>query len=79
VKLHLLLDHDGYLPCFAMISEGKKHEVRVARQMQFAPGAILVFDHGYTDYKWFTNLTQQAVTRESYLAVEQRHAPLSPS
>ncbi len=43
VKLHLLLDHDGYLPSFAVISEGKKHEVRVARQMQFAPGAILVF------------------------------------
>ena len=61
VKLHLLLDHDGYLPSFAVISEGKKHEVRVARQMQFAPGAILVFDRGYTDYQWFTNLTQQAV------------------
>jgi Domain of unknown function (DUF4372) len=24
VKLHLLLDHDGYLPSFAVISEGKK-------------------------------------------------------
>jgi len=23
VKLHLLLDHDGYLPSFAVISEGK--------------------------------------------------------
>ena len=61
VKLHLLLDHDGYLPSFAVITEGKKHEVRVARQMQFAPGAILVFDRGYTDYEWFTNLTKQAV------------------
>ena len=36
-------------------------KVRVARQMPFAPGAILVFDRGYTDYQWFTNLTQQAV------------------
>ena len=61
VKLHLLLDHDGYLPYLAVISEGKKHEVRVARQIQFAPGAILVFDRGYTDHEWFTNLTQQAV------------------
>ena len=40
VKLHLLLDHDGYLPSFAVITGGKKHEVRVARQMRFAPGAI---------------------------------------
>ncbi len=82
VKLHLLLDHDGYLPSFAVISEGKKHEVRVARQMQFAPGAILVFDRGYADYQWFTNLTQQAVyfvTRlkenTDYGVLEKREIP----
>jgi len=82
VKLHLLLDHDGYLPSFAVITEGKKHEVRVARQMQFAPGAILVFDRGYTDYEWFTNLTQQAVyfvTRlkenADYGVLEKREVP----
>ncbi len=61
VKLHLLLDHDGYLPSYAVITEGKKHEVRVARQMRFAPGTILVFDRGYTDYEWFVNLIQQGV------------------
>ena len=82
VKLHLLLDHDGYLPSFAVITEGKKHEVRVARQMRFAPGAILVFDRGYTDYEWFTNLTKQAVyfvTRlkenADYGVVEKREVP----
>jgi hypothetical protein len=82
VKLHLLLDHDGYLPSFAVISEGKKHEMRVARQMQFASGAILVFDRGYTDYEWFTNLTQQAVyfvTRlkenADYGVLEKREVP----
>lgn len=31
VKLHLLLDHDGYLPVFAHITEGKVHEVNIAR------------------------------------------------
>jgi hypothetical protein len=61
VKLHLLLDHDGYLPSYAVITEGKKHEVRVARQMRFAPGTILVFDRGYTDYEWFASLIQQGV------------------
>jgi hypothetical protein len=61
VKLHLLLEHDGYLPSFAVITEGKQHEVRVARQMQFTPGAILVFDRGYTDYDWFVSLTAQGV------------------
>jgi hypothetical protein len=61
VKLHLLLDHDGYLPSYAVITEGKKHEVCVARQMRFAPGTILVFDRGYTDYEWFASLLQQGV------------------
>jgi hypothetical protein len=61
VKLHLLLDHDGYLPSYAVITEGKKHEVRVARQMRFAAGTVLVFDRGYTDYEWFANLIQQGV------------------
>jgi hypothetical protein len=61
VKLHLLLDHDGYLPSFAVITEGKRHEVRVARQMRFTPGTILVFDRGYTDYEWFVSLIKQGV------------------
>jgi hypothetical protein len=52
VNLHLLLDHEGYLPPYAVITEGSKHEVRVARQMRFAPGTILVFDRGYADYEW---------------------------
>jgi hypothetical protein len=82
VKLHLLLDHDGYLPSYAVITEGKKHEVRVARQMRFAPGTILVFDRGYTDYEWFANLIQQGVyfvTRlkenADYGVVEKRAVP----
>jgi len=61
VKLHLLLDHDGYLPEYAVITEGKRHEVRVARQMRFTPGTMLVFDRGYTDYEWFRRLTRQQV------------------
>ena len=31
VKLHLLLDHEGCLPGWAVITEGKMHEVRMAR------------------------------------------------
>jgi hypothetical protein len=79
IKLHLLLDHDGYLPSFACLTEGKVHEIRVARQMRFAPGTIVVFDRGYTDYDWFAELHQQGVfwvTRlkdnADYVVVEKR-------
>src|SRR5258708_40077556 len=60
-KLHLVLDHDGYLPRTAVITEGKASEVKIARDLQFAPGTILVFDRGYVDYQWYQRLTSGGV------------------
>jgi uncharacterized protein DUF4372/DDE family transposase len=82
VKLHLLLDHDGYLPSVAVITEGKRHDVRVARTLRFDPGTILVMDRGYVDYAWFGQLTAGEVffvTRLKdnalYAVVERRPPP----
>jgi Transposase DDE domain/Domain of unknown function (DUF4372) len=82
VKLHLLLDHDGHLPSFAVVTEGKQHEVQVARQLHFAPGTILAIDRGYTDYEWFARLSEEQVyfvTRlkdnADYAVVEEREIP----
>ena len=61
VKLHFTLDHDGYLPTALVITEGKRHEVTVARRQTFAPGTILVFDRGYLDFAWFNQLTDTGV------------------
>jgi hypothetical protein len=61
IKLHLLLDHDGYLPSFAVVTEGKTSEIKVARTLRFAPGTILAIDRGYNDYEWFRELTQEEV------------------
>jgi IS4 transposase len=61
IKLHLLLDHDGYLPSFAVVTEGKTSEIKVARTLRFAPGTILAIDRGYNDYEWFRELTQEDV------------------
>ena len=61
IKLHLLLDHDGYLPSFAVVTEGKTSEIKVARTLWFAPGTILAIDRGYIDYAWFRELTQEEV------------------
>jgi hypothetical protein len=61
IKLHLLLDHDGYLPSFAIITEGNVSDVRVARQFHFDPGAIVVDDRGYNDYALFGCWTAQGV------------------
>jgi hypothetical protein len=61
VKLHLVLDHDGYLPCFALITDGKVHDVTAARQIPFSPGTIVVDDRGYTDYRLFAQWTESGV------------------
>jgi hypothetical protein len=55
VKLHLLLDHDGYLPSFAVITDGRTSDIKVARRMRFDPGSVLVMDRGYIDYEWFVH------------------------
>ena len=61
VKLHLLLDHQGYLPRFVVITPGKVQEIEVARALHFEPGTILVMDRAYVDYEWYERLTQQGV------------------
>jgi Domain of unknown function (DUF4372)/Transposase DDE domain len=61
IQLHLLLDHDGYLPSFAVVTEGKTSEIKVARTLRFDPGTILAIDRGYVDYEWFRELTQEEV------------------
>src|SRR6266498_907909 len=82
VKLHRLLDHDGYLPSVVVITDGKRHDVRVARTLRFDTGTIVVMDRGYTDYAWLGQLTAQAVwfvTRLKdaavYEVVESRRIP----
>ncbi len=82
IKLHLLLDHEGYLPSFAVITTGKTSDITVARQMRFDPGTVLVIDRGYIDYEWFVRLTRQGVyfvTRLKdnavYEVVEERKVP----
>jgi hypothetical protein len=82
VKLHCLLDHDGYLPSVVVITDGKRHDVRVGRTLRLAPGTILVMDRGYVDYAWFGRLTTDGVffvTRlkdnARYRVVEDRRVP----
>jgi hypothetical protein len=49
VKLHLLLDHDGYLPVFAHVTEGIVHEIKIARSLRSPVGSIVVVDRGYVN------------------------------
>jgi hypothetical protein len=82
VKLHLLLDHDGYLPVFATITEGNVHETTIAHGLSFPKGSIVVCDRGYTDYALFARWITEGVyfiTRQKenadYAVVEEKPVP----
>jgi hypothetical protein len=55
VKIHLVLDHDGYLPQFAVVTDGKKSDVQVALKTavgagqhdRHGPGLLPVSDGGW--------------------------------
>jgi hypothetical protein len=84
VKLHMRLDHDGYLPDYAVITDGKHHEARAVRKFPFQPGSITVFDKAYTDFSLFADLCGKGayfVTRlksnADYCVEEDREVPLN--
>ena len=61
IKMHTVLDHNGYIPAFVNVTEAKIHEARVAPQIEFQPGSIIVFDRGYNNYNWFEALTEKRI------------------
>jgi len=82
VKLHLVLDHDGYLPCFGVVTDGKVADVKVAQWIDFGAGTIVVDDRGYNDYRLFGQWCTQGVffvTRMKkdalYEVVQEREPP----
>jgi len=80
MKLHLSLDHDGYIPHFAAITEGKISDIEVGRILHYNKGSIVVFDKGYTDYKWFKALNSKGIffvtriRKNAIWKVEERRA-----
>jgi putative transposase len=61
MKLHVGLDHDGYLPAFATVTPGKRADIAIGRTVDFPRGSIVVCDKGYTDYRWFKMLDNQGI------------------
>ena len=61
VKLHVGLNHAGYLPEFVTITEGKKHDVTVGRMLNFPKGSIVAIDKAYNDYAWYKQLTDKGI------------------
>jgi len=61
IKLHAVLDYDTGLPSYAAITDGKKHDVKVAIDTVFPRDSVLVVDRAYVDYAWLYNLDSSGV------------------
>ena len=79
MKLHVGLNHAGYLPELVTITDGKIHDVTVGRTLKFPPGSIVAIDKGYNDYAWYNQLTDKGIffvtrlkTNARYRTVERR-------
>jgi len=81
-KVHVLLDHDHYMPSFVRITKAKEHDIKTARTLALNPGSIVAMDRAYNDYILFgpwtakgiffvTRLKENAV----YEVVEDRPVP----
>lgn len=79
VKLHVGMNHKGHLPEFVTITDGKTHDVSAGRKIDFPKGSIIAMDRGYTDYKWFEELSEKGIffvtrlkSNAKYRVVERR-------
>ena len=61
IKLHLQLDHQGCLPSWALVTDGKTHDVKPMQRRSFAPGTIVAMDRGYYDFALFGRWTGEGV------------------
>jgi putative transposase len=61
IKLHVGIDHGGYLPEFVTITGGKTTDIEAGRALEFPKGSIVACDRGYNDYAWYKSLTQQGI------------------
>ena len=61
IKLHVGLNHAGYLPEFVTVTEGKTSDIEVGRTLEFPKGSMVAIDRGYNDYAWYNQLTEKGI------------------
>jgi len=62
VKLHTAIDIANDIPQFAVITDGRVADIRVARESTaFKKGDTVVVDRGYVDYGWMNDLNRAGV------------------
>jgi hypothetical protein len=73
VKLHVGLKHNGYLPEFVTMTDGKAAYITVGRTLNFPKGSMVAIDKGYNDYSWYYHLTEKQIFFVTGLKSNAKH------
>lgn len=79
LKLHIGLDHDGFLPRFVQMTDGQSYDGAWPKELDLPKASVVVFDRGYVDYKLFKHLDQRKIRfvtrhrRDIQFTVLKRH------
>jgi len=61
VKIHVLLDHDDYMPSFVHLTEARRHDRTVANVLRLSPDSLVAMDRAYNDYGLFGRWCDEGV------------------
>jgi len=82
VKVHVLLDHDDYMPTFVKITPAKVNDQVMLKTFRLNPGSIVVADAAYNDFSVYSKWTDAGVffvtrmrSNTIYEVVKQRRIP----
>ena len=80
IKVHVKLNHSGYIPEFITVTTAKQHEGKEIDKMQLKSGDVVAFDRAYTNYSRFATYCREGiyfVTRmkrnANYKVIERRN------
>ena len=71
IKLHVGLNHAGYLPEFVTITEGKQHDVTVGRMLNFPKGSIVAIDKARWQVELFFKWLKQNLKIKSFVGTRK--------
>jgi hypothetical protein len=81
-QLHLLLDHNGYLPVFALVTAAQCYDLEVLPLLDLPRGSLVALERGYYDFTLFERWTQAGIffitrlkSRADYTVTQARPLP----
>ena len=77
VRLHTLMQADGLLPTFLIVTDGKVHDAKVAKKLVVESGSFIVFDRGYHDFRLYKHYTDNKIRFVTKMKTNARYETVS--